>query len=633
MAERKPFQSPNSHNYSMKPSNSGSSSRPRGRYDNQDRNSSRYNSKGGSGGGRYHHSKNNSHFQSDDNNYQNNKNYDYEDDDDSEFKKNFRERREERSPAQYYSSTSSPSSSDSTDSEEEEQPQTNFSVTASKTSNFAGNKGDHSHKRKRKGAAFSDSSDSSLSDSDSPKESRQPAKKSTSASVSGATVPASSSNKRRKTSSGERKSLFDVLPPDTMNFNFLGTAPPPASVMMGMPLSSGDSFMGHSGILGAGPLGGAASSLPGLGSNDPFRNLQQQRISKFSSSPQMQGPILPQPTPQKETLIEKQARRVYVGNVPKNVDEGHLMAFFEEVFTKSGLFPENDEQNPNSKIVVGHQLNKEKNYIFLDLATPQHATTALKFDGLKYLNYNLKFRKPNMLNANQPQSGPQNVMSVQNQNIGQQGFETEQQLAGAPGMESEQPPPMTVAEMGINAILNFQTKVDQALISLLHLGANSGAPQLVTPSNVMVLINTFSDEDLFKIAYKEMFPSQNNNNNLLPSIQTIKNEIGDECSRYGRVKNIVIPLPSKEQLELVFKNKDKMEVDGADNNDEEGDMSNKKIDPVTLPMVTGLGKIFVQFFSREEARMAQQQFGGKKYRTRTCVTTYHDPQSFEMGVY
>ena len=91
---------------------------------------------------------------------------------------------------------------------------------------------------------------------------------------------------------------------------------------------------------------------------------------------------LAQQTPQ-----QRQQRRLYVGNIPRDVSEDEIRDFFNEAMRHT-FRVEGD-------CVINTQINYEKNFIFLDLRTPEEASEAMGLDGIKLRDHMLKVRRPN----------------------------------------------------------------------------------------------------------------------------------------------------------------------------------------------------------------------------------------------
>lgn len=76
--------------------------------------------------------------------------------------------------------------------------------------------------------------------------------------------------------------------------------------------------------------------------------------------------------------------------------------------------------------------------------------------------------------------------------------------------------------------------------------------------------------------------------------EDIVDDIKEECAKYGYVKSIEIPRP----------------LDGVD--------------------VPGLGKVFVEFASPEDAQKAQQNLAGRKFANRVVVTSFIEPEMYHQ---
>ncbi|KAF6805761.1 u2 snrnp auxilliary factor [Colletotrichum sojae] len=80
--------------------------------------------------------------------------------------------------------------------------------------------------------------------------------------------------------------------------------------------------------------------------------------------------------------------------------------------------------------------------------------------------------------------------------------------------------------------------------------------------------------------------------------EEIKEDVGEECAKFGQVLDIKIPRP----------------VGGSRQS-------------------AGVGKIFVKFETKEVAKKALQALAGRKFADRTVVTTYFPEENFEVGAW
>lgn len=91
------------------------------------------------------------------------------------------------------------------------------------------------------------------------------------------------------------------------------------------------------------------------------------------------------------STITRQARRLYVGNIPFGVTEEEMMEYFNQQMHLSGLAQA--AGNP----VLACQINLDKNFAFLEFRSIDETTQAMAFDGI-----NFKGKHFNLLNSSQP---------------------------------------------------------------------------------------------------------------------------------------------------------------------------------------------------------------------------------------
>jgi len=87
--------------------------------------------------------------------------------------------------------------------------------------------------------------------------------------------------------------------------------------------------------------------------------------------------------------MSRQAKRLYVGNIPPNIVEGELSEFFNTAMFAAGVTKE-ASQTP----VAAVQFNRDKGFAFLDFQHAEDATAGMAFDGITLHNYSLKVRRP-----------------------------------------------------------------------------------------------------------------------------------------------------------------------------------------------------------------------------------------------
>jgi len=88
------------------------------------------------------------------------------------------------------------------------------------------------------------------------------------------------------------------------------------------------------------------------------------------------------------STITRQARRLYVGNIPFGVTEEEMMEFFNQQMHLVGL-----AQAAGSP-VLACQINLDKNFAFLEFRSIDETTQAMAFDGINLKGQSLKIRRP-----------------------------------------------------------------------------------------------------------------------------------------------------------------------------------------------------------------------------------------------
>lgn len=117
-----------------------------------------------------------------------------------------------------------------------------------------------------------------------------------------------------------------------------------------------------------------------------------------ADTPQAAAPVV-------GSTITRQARRLYVGNIPFGVTEEEMIEYFNQQMHISGLAQA--AGNP----VLACQINLDKNFAFLEFRSIDETTQAMAFDGINFKGQSLKIRRPHDY---QPMPG----MTDGNSNVG-----------------------------------------------------------------------------------------------------------------------------------------------------------------------------------------------------------------------
>uniref|UniRef100_A0A3Q3SRU0 Splicing factor U2AF subunit n=1 Tax=Mastacembelus armatus TaxID=205130 RepID=A0A3Q3SRU0_9TELE len=337
--------------------------------------------------------------------------------------------------------------------------------------------------------------------------------------------------------------------------------------------------------------------------------------------------VTPTPVPVVGSQMTRQARRLYVGNIPFGITEESMMDFFNAQMRLGGL-----TQAPGNP-VLAVQINQDKNFAFLEFRSVDETTQAMAFDGIIFQGQSLKIRRPhdyqplpgmsenptvyvpgtqtingvvstvvpdsahklfigglpNYLNDDQVKElltsfGPLKAFNlVKDSATGlSKGYafceyvdvNLNDQLYGFQKLGDKK---LLVQRASVGSKNATLTSINQTPVTLQVPGLNSSVTQMGgLPTEVLCLMNMVAPEELLDDEeYEE-----------------IVEDVRDECSKYGQVKSIEIPRP----------------VDGLE--------------------VPGTGKIFVEFTSVFDSQKAMQGLTGRKFANRVVVTKYCDPDAY-----
>ena len=89
--------------------------------------------------------------------------------------------------------------------------------------------------------------------------------------------------------------------------------------------------------------------------------------------------------------VDKNARKVYVGNIPKHTQSQDLCNFFNGILSR--VLKDVDVQDKNSPI-VGANINSERQFGFVECRNPTLATVMINLDAIVYQDLRLRIHRP-----------------------------------------------------------------------------------------------------------------------------------------------------------------------------------------------------------------------------------------------
>ncbi|KAH8252582.1 hypothetical protein KR032_000655 [Drosophila birchii] len=372
-----------------------------------------------------------------------------------------------------------------------------------------------------------------------------------------------------------------------------------------------------------------------------YSHLTPIQYKAMQASGQIASRILPEAQPSGESaaiaMVTRQARRLYVGNIPFGITEEDMMEFFNYQLKALGL----SKHQGDGKAVLTCQTNLEKNFAFLEFRSMDEATQAINFDGINFRGQNLKIRRPHdyhpvasiscieeykPLHTTTAAYPPIAVTSSSNWSISSSVPDSPNKIyiGGLPSC-LEEPQIKELLQSfgqlrGFNLIKDSVTNMskgfaffeyldpmvtDQAIAGLngMQLGerklvvqrsiagkALSNPPVLQvpglnasflttgTPTEVLCLLNMVLPEDLLDDE----------------EYQDIRTDIQLECAKYGEVRSLKIPRPTSQ-----------------------------------IHPPQGCGKVYVQFESVDDCQKALKALTGRKFSGRIVMTAYYDPEKYQ----
>eukprot|EP00731_Ephydatia_muelleri_P029353 Em0020g997a len=331
-------------------------------------------------------------------------------------------------------------------------------------------------------------------------------------------------------------------------------------------------------------------------------------------------PIPPPPQPAASQMT-RQARRLYIGNIPFGLTEDLMVNFFNEKMKEANLM--SAPGNP----VLAVQINMDKNFAFIEFRSVEETTNAMALDGINLQGQALKIRRPKDytpipgVSDNLPKHIPGVVSTVVPDGPwkifcgGLPTYLSDDQVKELLSSFGELRAFNLVKDSGttfskgycffeyvnheltdiaIAGLNGMQLGDKKLVVQRASVGAKVGGDGLIQmgmpiaipglqieggasiPTEVLCLMNMVTVDEL-----------QDDE-----EYEGIMEDVREECNKYGSVVAVEIPRP----------------VAGVE--------------------VPGCGKIFVQFQTPEDCQGAASKLAGRKFANRVVVTSYFDLEKF-----
>eukprot|EP00005_Dracoamoeba_jomungandri_P010424 CAMPEP_0174277460 /NCGR_PEP_ID=MMETSP0439-20130205/60942_1 /TAXON_ID=0 /ORGANISM="Stereomyxa ramosa, Strain Chinc5" /LENGTH=584 /DNA_ID=CAMNT_0015369783 /DNA_START=24 /DNA_END=1778 /DNA_ORIENTATION=+ len=378
-----------------------------------------------------------------------------------------------------------------------------------------------------------------------------------------------------------------------------------------------------------------------------FEGMNVAQVAQLN--PTVLMPLLSTTNPQQT----RQARRLYVGNVPDESSEQELMDFFNTAMMNAGV-----ELESVGPPVTACQLNREKSFAFLEFTSIEDCSTGMALDGITLQGQSLKVRRPKDY---QP---PTVIVPEEDDDVHIAGIVSTNVpdspnkifIGGLPAYLNEEQVKELLSSFGplksFNLVKDSETGNSKgyAFFEYLHgevtdraceglngmkLGdktllvqrANIGAKEAMDPNSAAVLglqnLSSPTAANFLNMSIPAatllsgfLVGSNDVSNNatrillllnllrvdqLISDIEykDVADDIRQECETHGEVVSMCIPRPF---------------------------VAEGRIDH--LRPVNGVGKVFVEYKTVEEAKKAQQNLAGRRFQGRTVLTSYYDEEEY-----
>lgn len=359
----------------------------------------------------------------------------------------------------------------------------------------------------------------------------------------------------------------------------------------------------------------------------------------------------------------RQARRLYVGNILHTANEQNVAEFFNAKMKELGLLcRKNDEGAPitiSENPVVAVQVNHEKNYAFVEFRNAEEATHGMSFDGIIFQNQALKIRRPKDYTG-PDHAGPTHIPGVVSTNVpdspnkifigGLPSYLTDDQVMellksfgelksfnlvkdtssgghvskGFAFCEYVDPDLTDIACQGLNGM---ELGDRYLVVQRAQIGQNAKKEKENNPDgagqrNNYHQFNNFAAGQATAAASTVLAAVKNGEGEKTRVLQMLNmvnqeelvdeqeyseilEDIRDECSKYGKIEDVKIPRPIK---------------------NEKG-----RIDAKASESVDGLGKVFVMFEKVEECTAALLAIAGRQFAGRVIICAYAPEQAMKDG--
>lgn len=446
-----------------------------------------------------------------------------------------------------------------------------------------------------------------------------------------------------------KKSFWDVAPPgyegvtptQAKNTGMFGI--PGQSRTLGMPLTSMSGAGGAAGAAAPGSAGGDGHQLP------PIHLAAGLRPGGLLAAPGA-------------SQTNRQARRLYVGNLGNECDEKTICAFFNARMAEMGFATDVGDPAMNA------QVNMDKGYAFVEFRSVNEATRAMSFDGIVFRGQSLKIRRPkdyvgpdmqpSHLQVHVPGVISTNVPDSMNKIFvgGLPTYLDEEQIVellkafgelrsfnlvrdattgtskGFAFCEYVDPTLTDVACQGLNdmdvgdrKLVVQRASVGQGGSGPLppgqhhHHGGRSGAGTSGPDSVLLVNTSSGAGEPTRAMTLLNMVTPQELLND--EEYTDIVEDVREECQKFGRVVDVRIPRPHARSKGSAAASWKQQRADAAAVAEGGSAVADER---------EGVGRVYVRYEAVEECKKAIEAIAGRQFAGRVVIAAFVSEENFPV---
>uniref|UniRef100_A0A7E4W6J3 Splicing factor U2AF subunit n=1 Tax=Panagrellus redivivus TaxID=6233 RepID=A0A7E4W6J3_PANRE len=346
-----------------------------------------------------------------------------------------------------------------------------------------------------------------------------------------------------------------------------------------------------------------------------YEKMTPREYKELQASGQIPRATIQSSVPVVGPSVTCQSRRLYVGNIPFGCNEDAMLDFFNQQMHLCGLAQA--AGNP----VLACQINLDKNFAFIEFRSIDETTAGMAFDGINFMGQQLKIRRPRDY---QPMNMSYEAMGrVPVSNIVVDG-PNKLYVGGLPAYFTEDQVKELLSAFG--QLKAFALQKDST-------GASKGYAfaEYLDPVLTHQAIAGLNGMQLGDKTLSVALACTNNGTHRAPNVNPVLAQVGIDITKGADVASEVLCLLNMVTAEELADPNEYQEIceDITGECSKYGSVMSFYIPRPGVDAV-GVGKVFVEFGTKNECMRAQAALTGRKFADRVVVTSYFDPEKYRQ---